>query len=92
MVEPGIDGAKRFGIELVNAVAAFPVLPHQVGTAQQAQMLGNGGTGNGESLGDFPGRLAAAAQKIENGAAGWIGERLECCLGRICNRTVTHNA
>jgi hypothetical protein len=38
------------------------------------------------------GGLAAAAKKVEDGAAGGIGESLESGFGDICNRTVTHNA
>jgi hypothetical protein len=63
-----------------------------VGAAQEAQVFGNGGTGKGKGLGDFSGGLAASAQEVEDGAAGGVGERLECRLGGICNRTVTHNA
>ena len=92
MVQPGVDGTERFGIKLVNAVAAFAVFPHQVGAAQQAQVFGDGGAGNREGLGDFSGGLAAAAQEVEDGAAGGIGEGLESRTGGICNRTVTHNA
>ena len=55
-------------------------------------MLRDGGTGNGESSGDFSGGLAAPAQEIEDGAAGGVGEGLEGGFGGICNRSVTHNA
>jgi len=81
LVEPCVHGAERFGVELVNAVAAFTVLPHQVGAPEQAQVLGNGGARNRKSSGDFSGGLAAAPQQIQNGAPGGIGERLEGGLG-----------
>jgi len=59
---------------LVDAISAFAVFPHQVGTAQQTEVFGDGWTGNGEGLGDFSGGLAAPPQEIEDGAAGGIGE------------------
>jgi hypothetical protein len=95
LLDPGIDGAERFGVELVDAMTPFAVLADQVGAAQQAQVLGNCGTGNRESLGDLSGGLAAPAQQVEDGAAGRISQRLKGGLGgsarQICNRTVTHN-
>ena len=81
LFEPGVDGAERFGIELVDAVAAFAMFADQVGAAQQAQVLGDRGTGNRESSGDFSGGLAAAAKQIEDGAAGGIGQGLEGGFG-----------
>jgi hypothetical protein len=92
LVEPVVYGAEGFGIELVDAVAAFAVLVHEVGAAQQAKVLGDRGAGNGEGSGDFSGGLAAPAQEIEDGAAGGVGEGLEGGFGGICNRSVTHNA
>ena len=92
VVEPVVYGAERFGIELVDAVAAFAMLVHEVGAAQQAKMFRDRGTGDGESSGDFSGGLAAPAKEIEDGAAGRIGQGLEGGFGGICNRTVTHNA
>jgi hypothetical protein len=92
LIEPGIDGAERLGVEMVDAVAAFAVLPYQVSAAQQSKVLGDGRAGDGESASDFSRRLAAAAQQIKDGTAGRIGEGLEGHLRRICNRTVPHNA
>jgi hypothetical protein len=81
LIEPGIDGAKWFGLEVVDPVAAFAMFLHQVGAAQKAQVLGDGGTGDGKGSGDLPGGLAAASQKIKHGAAGGIGEGLEGGFG-----------
>jgi len=96
LFDPRVDGAQRFGIEVVNTVAPFTVLAHKVRAAQQAQVLGNGGAGDGKGAGNLPGGLAAAAEQVEDGAARGIGQ---CVKGsfliperRICNRTVTHNA
>ena len=91
LVEPVIYGAERFGIELVDAVAALAVLAHEVRAAQQAQVFGNRRTGDGKGAGDFSGRLAAPPQKVEDGTPSGIGQSLERSFGGICNRTVTHN-
>ena len=96
LLEPGIDGSKRLGIELVDAVATLAMLMHEMSAAEKAQVLGDCRPGNGKGVSDISSGLVAAAQKIEDGTAGGIGEGLEGCLGvpgeRICNRTVTHNA
>jgi hypothetical protein len=95
LLDPGINRAQRLGIELVNAVAAFAMLAHQMGAAEKTQMLGNGGARDGEGAGDLSGRLSTSAQEVENRAAGGIGQGLEGGCGvtgrRICNRSVTHN-
>jgi hypothetical protein len=94
--DPGIDGTQRFRVEFVNTVATFAMFADQVGAAQQAQVFGNGWAGNREGFGDLSGGLAAAAQEIEDGAAGGVGERMEGGFGAleagICNRSVPHNA
>jgi hypothetical protein len=68
----------------------------QVGTAQEAEVLGDGGAGDGKGFGDLSGGLAAATEEIEDCAAGRIGEGVKSGLGSlgagICNRTVPHNA
>ena len=77
LVEPGIDGAQRLGIKLIDTVAALAVLPHEVGAAQQPQVLGDGRAGNGKSLGDLSGGLAAAAKQVEDRTPRGVGEGLE---------------
>jgi hypothetical protein len=39
LIEPGINGAKRLGVELVNAMAALAVFTYQVGATKQFQMF-----------------------------------------------------
>jgi hypothetical protein len=39
LVEPVIHGPQRFGIEMVETVAAFPMLIYQVCPAQQPKVL-----------------------------------------------------
>src|SRR5579863_4572572 len=96
LLDPGIDGAQRFRIELVDAMAPFAVLADEVGAAKQAQVLGYCGAGDRERSGDLAGRLAATPEEIKNGAACRIRQCLEggflVASCRICNRLVTHNA
>src|ERR1700689_5473850 len=83
LADPGVDGAQGLRIKLVDTVAAFAVFANQVRAAQQAQVLGNGGTRDRESVGDLPRRLAAAAEEVEDGAARGIGQGLERGLGGL---------
>jgi hypothetical protein len=91
LLDPGVDGTKRFGIEFVKTVTAFAVFADQVRTPQQAQVFGDGGARDGEGIGNLAGWLAAASQHVEHGAAGGIGKGLKGRFRPICHRTVTHN-
>src|SRR3982074_3505305 len=66
LLDPGIDGTKRFGIQLVNAVTSFTMLANQVRAAKQPKMLGNRGTGNRKRSCDLARRLAASAKPVQN--------------------------
>jgi len=92
LLQPGVHGFEGLGIELIETVPAFLPLLHQVGAAQQAEVPGNSRPRNGKRVRDLSGGLAALPQQVEQGAAGWVGERAESPLHRICNRTVTHYA
>ena len=92
MIEPGIHDAKWPGVEAVNAVAAVAAFFDEAGAPQQAQMFGNGGTGNRKGRGDAAGGKAALAQQIEYGAARGIGKCPENNLHKMCNHMVTHHA
>jgi hypothetical protein len=96
LLDPVVDGAERFGIEFVDAVATLAMFADQVGAAEEAQVLGDGGAGDGKGSGDLSGGLAAAAKEVEDGTASGIGQGMEGGFlgwgGGICNRTVTHNA
>ena len=41
LLDPGIDRAQRLRIKLIDAVAAFAMLAHQMCPAQQAKMFGD---------------------------------------------------
>jgi hypothetical protein len=83
LLDPGVDGAEGFGAELINPIAALAMFSDQVGAAQQAQVLGDGGARDGEGLSDLSSGLAAATEQVEDGAAGGIGESLEGGLGSL---------
>jgi hypothetical protein len=96
LVEPSVDGAEWLGIQTIDAMTAFAMFADEMGATQQAEVLGNGRTRDWKGLGDGSGGLAAAAQEVEDGAAGGIGQRLKrgfrsFCRG-TCNRTVPHDA
>lgn len=95
LVEPRLHSAQGLGIQFVKAVASFAMFADEVGATEKAQVFGDGGAGNGKGSGNLSGGLAAAAEEIEDGTAGRIGQGLEGGLGaarrRICNRMVTHN-
>jgi hypothetical protein len=95
LLDPRVDGAERFRVELVNAIASFAMLTDEVSAAQEAEMLGDSRTGYRKGVGDLSGGLTATAEEIENGSPGWIGEGLKGGLldpgVLICNRSVTHN-
>ncbi|MGA8273747.1 MAG: hypothetical protein WB919_19450 [Candidatus Sulfotelmatobacter sp.] len=81
LIEPGVDGAERLGIELVDAVASLAMLTNEMGAAKQAQMLGDGGAGDGKGSGNFSGGLAAPPQEIKDRATSGIGKGLESGFG-----------
>jgi hypothetical protein len=95
LFKPRVYGAERLWIYLVHAVAPFTVFADQVGAAQQPQVFGNGRPRDWKGSSNLSSLLAAPAEKVEDGPAGGIGQRLESRLGvagrGICNRTVTHN-
>jgi len=76
-------------VEVVPATATFV---DEVRFAEQAKVLRDGGTGDGEGLGDLACGEAAGAEEIEHGATGGVGESLEDCVARMCNQLVSHYA
>ena len=95
LLDPGINGAKRFRIQLVNAIPSFSVLTDQMRTPQQTQVLRYRWARDWEGAGDLSRGLCSAAQKVENCSACRIGQSVEGGLVvpsfGICNRSVTHN-
>ena len=77
LLDPGVDGAQRLWIQLINPVTPLPMFSDQVRAAKQAQVFRDGRPRDGERAGDLTGRLASPAQEIEDGAPGGIGQSLE---------------
>src|SRR3984893_10979573 len=92
VLEPGVHRPQWFGIELINAVASFAMLAHQMRPAQQSQVLRDCRTRDWEGSRDVASRLASPPQQIENGATRGIGQSMKRRFRRICNRSVPHNA
>jgi len=80
VLDPGIDGTQRFGIEFIDAVAAFAMLAYQMSTTEEAEMLRDRRTGNRKGAGDLSCGLRATAEEIQDGAPGGISKRLEGSL------------
>jgi hypothetical protein len=80
LIEPGIDGSKRFGVELIDAMAAFAMLLHQMRAPKQTQVFGNGRTRDWKRSGNFSRRLAASPEQIQDSSTGRIGQRLKSGL------------
>jgi len=59
LLEPVIDRLQGLRVELIEAVAATAMFADEMRPAQQAQMLGNGRSGDGEGTRDLAGGLAA---------------------------------
>jgi hypothetical protein len=57
--------------------AAVNFALQQAGGFQDAEMLGNGGKGNGKRCGEFGDRSFTAREAGQNGAANGIGESAE---------------
>jgi hypothetical protein len=62
LIEPAVDGAERFGIKLVDAMPSLAMFANQMSAPQEAEVLRDGGTGDGKRSGNCPGGLTAAAQ------------------------------
>jgi hypothetical protein len=73
LIEPAIDGAQGFRIQLIDAMPALAVFAYQMRTPEKAKVFGDGGAGNGESSGNFSGWLTAAPQQIQHCPAGGVG-------------------
>ena len=57
LLDPGVNGAQWFRIELVHAMASLAVFAHQMRSAQEAEMLRDGGARDWESVRDLSGGL-----------------------------------
>jgi hypothetical protein len=85
MSEPLIDGTERLGIQTVEPVAAETVFADESGTAEQAEVLGDGRARDRKGAGDLAGGLLALAKEIENRAARGVGQGAKNGVRRMRN-------
>jgi len=61
-------------IEFVDAAGAGSAVAYEAGLFQHAEMLGDGGAGNGKTGGEFVDGAGVGAEHFEDGQAGGIAE------------------
>jgi hypothetical protein len=94
VVDPGSGSLHGLGVEAAAVDATIDFAAEQAGGFQDAEMLGDGGEGNGEGCGEGVDGGFALGKASEDGAAGGIGESAEGGVemrgsgGRIVNHTV----
>jgi len=91
LLDPGIDSTQRLRIEVVNAIAAFAVLAHEVCPTEQAQMFRDGWARYGKRLGNFAGRLATVPEQVEDSSPGGVGQSLKRGFVGFARRTRRRN-
>jgi hypothetical protein len=91
MPEPMIDRTERLGIQAVQALAPETVFADEPGTAEQAQVFGDGRAGGRKAAGDLAGGLLPMAKEIENRATGGVGQGPKDRARRMSNGTVSHD-
>src|SRR3954454_4407403 len=74
------DPDQTGGIGGVEAPGADPVLGHQPGVAQDAEVLGDGRAGDRELLGDLPHRKLPVGDELEDAPAGRVRQSLQLRL------------
>lgn len=68
---------KAFGIERIKAARTLSGVEHEPYVLEHFQMLRNGGTRNGERIGDLVDGHGAFRKSLEDGHAGAVGKRVE---------------
>jgi len=92
VLQPLINFPQRLRVELIETVASIALFANQAGPAQLAKVLGNCWARDWKGARDFACWLAAVAEKVEHGPARWVRKGAEDAIGRMSNRTVSHNA
>ena len=67
----------------------FSALFDQMGAPENAEVLGNCRPRHRECACDVTSRARSRTQQIEHGAAGWIGESAEGCIGKTSSALQT---
>jgi hypothetical protein len=98
VVDPGGGGFHGLGVQAAAVDTAIDFAAEEAGGFKDAEMLGDGGEGHIERLGEGLDGGFAAGEAGEDGAAGGIGQGREggvegvCGGGRIVNHTVYYYA
>jgi hypothetical protein len=71
---------EAFGIEFIDTAGAGAAIAHEAGVLENAQVLGNGRTGDGESGSEFVNGARMGAEKLNDGPAGGVAESGEAVL------------
>src|ERR1700710_2128387 len=78
--DPVPHGAESFGDEVVAAFAAVPLLGHQSGIEQDAEVLGDGGTGHHEVCRNRVDGAVGLGEEVEYAATRRMTDRPEDVL------------
>ncbi len=76
----GAEACHAFGVQLIEAACSSFGVGDQASVFEHAQVLGDGGTADGESGGDFVDGDGAGGEFLEDGHAGGIAEGIEAGL------------
>jgi len=76
-LQPGVDGAQRFGTQVVDALLCIRPDFDQAGVAEDTQMLGDRRLADGEVVDERADGQIRAPEQVENAASVWLGEDLE---------------
>lgn len=79
-VEVGPEIGEAFGVKLVVTAGSGGAGLYELSLFKDAQMLGDGWTGYGEFAGEFADSEWAAAEALEDGAAGEVAYGVELGL------------
>ena len=77
LLGPVGHGLDSFGLELVDALPAFPLLAHEPRAAQHAEVPGDGGTADPKPGHEIIDWCTALSKAIENRPASGVGDSVE---------------
>src|SRR5580704_7629520 len=74
LIEPATQGAEPIGIDPIDAPGALRAIDDEAGLLQRLEVLRDGWTADRETCRDHSDRRGARTQRLEDGAAGGIGQ------------------
>jgi hypothetical protein len=91
VLQPLSDFPQGLRVKMIETMASIALFSNQAGLAQKAKVLRDRGAGDGKGAGDLARWLAAASEKVEDGPPRGVRKGAEHAVGRMSNRTVSHN-